>query len=185
MAQAASTDKVAADMRPTDYRGAVNRMKAIKAKSDKQKAISGEIGDIYGKCEGVHGVNKMAAKIYYGLSKLEPEELLTVFRDINGLLDAAGALKDGADLVDQADDTVVPMRFKAPEIEDEGGIDDEIEEIADDGEKLPVDEFQEATEAELAQQAGRGTGAAAKAARKKDAAKEEPYTGDNSDLAGE
>src|SRR3546814_6169874 len=55
MAKAASSDRVSADMRPTDYRGAVKRMEAIAAKTAKQKAMASEIGDIYEKVAGVCG----------------------------------------------------------------------------------------------------------------------------------
>lgn len=191
MARTAGRDTVAADMRPTDYRGAVNRMKAIKAKSDKQKSISSEIGDIYAKCEGVHGVNKAAAKIFHGLSKLEPEGALLVFRDLNGLLDAAGFAKEGADLVDQASDNVVSMRFGAGAGDDgeEGGIDDAIEEFADDGEKPTDDDpFEEASSEELAAQKPRAESAEKKAVGRAKKAfgsgpAPEPYTGYNFDLA--
>src|SRR3546814_14369060 len=83
MAKAASSDRVSADMRPTDYRGAVKRMEAIAAKTAKQKAMASEIGDIYEKVAGVCGVDKSAAKIFHAISKIEPEDQLTVFRDIN------------------------------------------------------------------------------------------------------
>ena len=189
MAQAAKGGNVAADMKPTDYRGAVNRMKAIKAKSDKQKAIAGEIGDIYSKCEGLHGVNKMAAKMFYALSKLEAPDRMLVFRDLNGLLDAAGYETEDADLVDQSQGNVVSMRFKDPETENESvgavDVDDEIEALADDGEQLPPDDdFEEASEEELAQQTGRAeTAAKRRAAEAIGKGDPEPYTGDNSDLA--
>src|SRR3546814_14355751 len=66
---------------------------------------------------------------------------------INGLLDASGVMSQGADLVDKANDKVVKMRFRtkaqqadeaagdsAAGGEGEGeGIDEEHEEIADDG----------------------------------------------------
>src|SRR3546814_11417240 len=112
MAKAASSDRVSADMRPTDYRGAVKRMEAIAAKTAKQKAMASEIGDIYEKVAGVCGVDKRAAKIFHAISKMEPEDQLLVFRDINGLLDASGVMSQGADLVDKANDKVVKMRFR-------------------------------------------------------------------------
>lgn len=191
MANAASSDRVSADMKPTDYRGAVQRMKGIKAKTDKQKSIAAEIGDIYTKVEGVHGVNKTAAKIFHALSKLEPEEALLVFRDVNGLLDAAGIAEEGADLVDNAQDRVVHMRFREPATSpepDEGGtVEDEIEELADDGSQLPFeDDFVEASEEELAQQQGRADSAAKERAKKALGGEgDAPFTGDNADLAGD
>src|SRR3546814_3847700 len=98
------SDRVSADMRPTDYRGAVKRMESIAAKTAKQKAMASEIGDIYEKVAGVCGVDKRAAKIFHAISKMEPEDQLLVFRDINGLLDASGVMSQGADLVDKAND---------------------------------------------------------------------------------
>src|SRR3546814_15031565 len=99
---------------------------------------------------------------------MEPEDQLLVFRDINGLLDASGVMSQGADLVDKANDKVVKMRFRtkaqqadeaagesAAGGEGEGeGIDEEIEEIADDGSQAggDDDDFEEASEDELAQQ---------------------------------
>lgn len=184
MAKAASSDRVSADMRPTDYRGAVKRMEAIAAKTAKQKAMASEIGDIYDKVAGVCGVDKRAAKIFHAISKMEPEDQLLVFRDINGLLDASGVMEQGADLVDKSQDKVVKMRFrtKAAEAdaaeaaggEGEGeGIDEEIEEIADDGSQAGGDDdFTEMSDEELAQQQS----------RKQTGEDPEPFTGDNSDL---
>src|SRR3546814_13659056 len=74
------SDRVTADMRPTDYRGAVKRMEAIAAKTAKQKAMASEIGDIYEKVAGVCGVDKRAAKIFHAISKMEPEDQLLVDR---------------------------------------------------------------------------------------------------------
>lgn len=208
MARQASKDSVAADMRPVNYRGAVNRMKLIKSKSDKQKAIAGEIGDIYAKCEGIEGVNKAACKIFNGLAKLEPEDRLLVFRDLNGLLDAAGFSEEGADLVDKAQGSVVPFRMPTGDAE-EGAVGNdvpaEIEEFSGDAENdghsdeindfavgsEDVDGFTEMSEEELAAQKPRADAAEAKkvTGRGKKAFGEgpapEPYTGDNSDLAGD
>lgn len=181
MAKAASSDRVSADMKPTDYRAAVKRMEAIAAKTAKQKSIAAEIGDIYEKVAGICGVDKRAAKIFHVLSKLEPEDQLLVFRDLNGLLDAAGVMEQGADIVDKAQDKVVHMRMrtKAPVVEDAADpIDEEIEELAQDGSQAGDDKddlgFQEATEEELAQQQTR---------KKTDDG--ESFTGDNTDLTPE
>lgn len=182
MAKAASSDRVSADMKPTDYRGAVKRLGGIAAKKAKQQSIAAEIGDIYEKCAGVHGVDKRAAKIFHALSKLTPEDRLLVFRDIDGLMSAAGYDDNGADLVDQSQNRVVHMRFgqgQEPAVEGGESIDDEIEAIADDGSQVASDDdFVEATEEELAQQQGRADSAA------KDRAKE-AFNGDNSDLKPE
>lgn len=176
MAKAATKDSVSADMKPIDFRGAIKRLGTIKAKSDKQKALAGEISDVYSKCEGIHGVNKQACKIFQGLSKLDEEDREQVFRDLNGLMDAAGFITESADLVDQADGKVVKMRMpekkkKDPEPED-GSVEPEIEEFAADGSVIdPDDDFEEMSEEEIAGQEGRQNVG--------------EYTGDNSDLAGD
>lgn len=185
MAKAASSDRVSADMRPVDYRAAIKRMEAIAAKTAKQKSMAAEIGEIYEKVAGVCGVDKRAAKIFHAISKMEPEDQLLVFRDINGLLDASGVMSEGADLVDKSQEKVVHMRFRTPEavaagegeqVDDDESIDETIEDLADDGSVIPSDDdFQEATEEELQQQA----------VRKTTDAGDEPFTGDNSDLSGE
>lgn len=185
MANAASKDRVSADMKPTDYRGAVKRMEAIAAKTAKQKGIAAEIGDIYDKVAGVHGVDKRAAKVFHALSKLTPEDRLLVFRDIDGLMSAAGYDEDGADLVDKSQERVVHMRFgrdrENAEGDDGESIDEEIEAIAADGSQVATDGFTEASEEELAQQQGRPQGAEEAAAERA----KEAFTGDNSDLKPE
>lgn len=195
MAVSASGGSVSADMKPVDYRGAVKRLETIDAKKTKQQKYAKEIGDVYSACEGICGVDKTASKLFMALRKLDTNDLRTTFRDLNGLLDASGIMEESADLVDQAEDKTVRQRFTVHEggAGRGEGIDDEIEDLTGDdeltgdgsGEALPpVDEFEEASEEELAQQKGRTEAKEAKAVRgagKK--AEPEPYTGDNSDLA--
>lgn len=193
MARSASGGNVSADMKPVDYRGAYKRLESIDAKKSKQQKIAKEIGDVYAACEGICGVDKTAAKIFMALRKLDDNDRRTTFRDLNGLLDASGIMEESADLVDSAEGSTVKQRFTVHEggagrqsDDDAGeGIDDEIEELADDGEHVgDSDDFEEASEEDLAQQKGRVEAQEAKTVRvggKK--ADPEPYTGDNSDLA--
>lgn len=208
MARSASGGNVSADMRPTDYRGAVKRLETIDARKSKQQKIAKEIGDVYSACEGICGVDKTASKIFMLLRKLDDNDRRNTFRDLNGLLDASGIMEETADLVDKAEDKKVQQRFRVVKGGANGdadggeGIDEEIEELDDDGsvsddeidELLEEaysqsndgdDEFTEATEEELASQKGRKEAQEAKSVRGSGAKKgeTEPYTGDNSDLA--
>ena len=177
MAKAATKESVSAAMKPVDYRGAFKRLTGIDAKKAKQQAAAKEIGDIFSAAEGICGVDKRAAKIFMIMRKLDEGDLVTVFRDLNGLLDAAGLVTSAADLVDQAENNVVEMRMnKAPKKADpdaeDGTIEDEIQQLDDETDVIDEDDdFQEATPDELAAQ--------------KDRPNAETYTGDNSDLAGD
>lgn len=122
MAQKASGETIAADMRPPNYRAAVQRLKTIKAKKDRIAGINGDIADVFAKVEG-HKVNKKAARMFLVLNNLEVAERNQVFRDLNGLLDAAGMDEDGQDLVDAAEGNVVHHRFGRDA--DDDGADDE------------------------------------------------------------
>jgi len=234
MAKRATTETVQADMQPPNYRGAVQRIRSIKAKREKIGSVNGEIADIYAKIEGMK-VNKKAAKIFDVLDRLELVDRNDVLRSFQGLVDASGWEADAEDLVSSADGNVVPMRFNrsaaevagdgdgvgddeeddeldrelndlggedrsgnvgtAPEqaepvvdtnsildrmeASEAGAIDGMVEERPDDAHPGDVtDGFQEATDEELAAQAGRGKGRKPKAEKPA-----EPFTGDNSDLA--
>jgi len=189
MAQAAKDGKVAADMKPVDYRGAFKRLTTIDAMKAKQQKAAKDIGDVFSACEGIHGVDKAAAKIFMILRKLDDNDRILTFRDLNGLLDASGLPKTGADLVDRAEGNIVDFRpgKGKPEVEDEGDgtIEEEIEDLENDvdGTSGDEDDFEEASDEELAQQAGRAEAAAKNRAKDAMSGGEEPYTGDNSDLA--
>lgn len=182
MARKASADVIQADMQPPNFRAAVARIRTIKAKRDKLASVNGEIADIYAKVEG-HKVNRKAAKIWYMLDGLEGPERMDVMRSLNGLCDASGWDEEAEDLVDAAEGNVVHMRVgRTPDSEEES------EQLLDEA---TTDEFTEATEEELAKQAGRDdkkkleqAGKQAKARRDAGKPASEPYTGDNSDLAG-
>lgn len=206
MANKASAAAVQGDMQPPNYRAAVQRIRTIQAKKDKIGSVNGEIADIYAKVEG-HKVNRKGAKIFYALDRMTPEERQDVMRSLNGLCDAAGWDDNHEDLVDQAEGNVVSMRFGGGQADGDADLDEAIAEEAgkgDDVDEALAEDFTEATDEELAAQAGRaesktkerarkklddaapapGTGAAAIAAMKKAAEEGVPFTGDNSDLAG-
>lgn len=183
MANKASADTVRADMQPPNYRAAVQRVRTIPAKRDKIGSINGEIADIYAKIEG-HKVNRRAAKIFYALDRMEPEDRADVIRSLNGLCDAAGWDETEEDLVDQAEGNIVHLRVggtSSPAVESDAEVDEAIADEAagdDVDDALADDGFTEATEEELAATAGRKT-------RPRKDTGPEPFTGDNSDLAGD
>ena len=165
MAKAANAANVAADMRPPNFRSAVQLLRGIDKKKEKIAGVTAEIGDIFAKVEG-HKVNKKAARMFVTLDNLEPEDRVDIMRSLNGLIDAAGWEETAADLVDKAEGNVVAMRagFSRPDGEDG----DEGEDGDDTGENDAADaaDFEEASDEELAQQTMR----------------KQPYTGDNADL---
>jgi hypothetical protein len=151
---------------------AVQATRGIKAKKDNVSSLNGEIADIYAKVDG-HKVNVKAGKIFYALDRMEEDERNDVLRSLNGLCDAAGWDEVDEDLVDQAEGTVVHLRVgqsSQPVVED---VD----------EALAGDDFEEASEEELAAQAGRAVTAAKSRARKQLDKPADGFTGDNSDLA--
>jgi hypothetical protein len=183
MAKKASAETVAADMRPPNFRGAVQIIRsAIVKKKAAIQGINSEIGDQWGKVEGFK-VNKKAGQIFATLDKLEHEERMDIMRSLNGLMNAAGWDEEDADIVDRAEGNVVTMRFgKAGDEEvDDGapanGEDPEIAALCD-----TIDTNAQTQKSEVA--------AAADAKKLElDAAAKAPvreaFTGDNSDLAGE
>jgi hypothetical protein len=209
MAERATADRVAADMKPPNYRGAVQRLRSIKPKKERIAGINGEISGIYDTVEGFK-VNKKAAKIFMALDGLEADEQSDIFRSLTGLIDAAGWQK--GDLVDQAEGAapgnIVTPNFggrraaaDAGESGDAGGEDlDEVlagveqPETGGDGEGggAPSAEEQERRDAEFDAAAPKPETPAQKRARIKAAHAEgkapdaappaETYTGDNSDL---
>lgn len=110
MGNKATTDQLAADMSPPNYRAAVQRLRTINAKKDKISSVNGEIADIYAKVEG-HKVNRKGAKIFMILDGLEAAERADVMRSIDGLANAAGWDQQDQDMVDRAEGKVVHMRF--------------------------------------------------------------------------
>lgn len=195
MANKATADSVRADMAPPNFRAAVQQIRTTKAKKDRISGITGEISQIYAKVEGFK-VDKKAGRVFYMLDNLEHDERMSFMRSLNGLIDAAGWETEAADLVDSAENKVVQLRVGGVGGESVGDDEDIVEEALAGDKPTPSDmddvagEF-EASEEELAKQVGRGakakdpapgTGAAARAAMKA-ASAQEPYTGDNSDLA--
>jgi hypothetical protein len=212
MAVKASGDRVAADMAPPNYRGAVQLIRhGITKIKNRIQGLNKDIGEQWGKVDGMK-VNKKAGQIFAALDKLEHEERVDVMRSLNGLIDAAEWDKTSTDLVDAAEDNVVHLRVGGeagaesgePEAAGEPGEDPEFANLAREisGEEAPPADDFEMSEEELAGQAGRTpaadpepapeTGVAAAASRRRRQLSQEaggeggePYTGDNSDLAGE
>lgn len=125
MADAANKASIQADLRPPDYRAAVQRIRTIPAKKEKVASANGDIADIWAKVEG-HKVDKHAGKAFLRLDDLDPEDRLRFMRDLNGLIDAAGWPETDSDLVDKAQGKVVQMRAGATGgDDDQGGGDDQ------------------------------------------------------------
>lgn len=136
MANNASAEKVAADMRPPDYRYAVQMIRgAIEKRKTKISSLNGEISDDWAKIES-KGVHKKGARMFAAIDKLEHAERMDIMRSFNGLCDAAGWPESEGDMVDSAEGTVVPMRMRDPvssaEVDPE---DDDFEDDGDDGEE--------------------------------------------------
>ena len=132
MAKRADAETVQSDMQPPNYRGAVQKMRLIPAKKDRISSITGEIGDIYAKVEGMK-CNRKGAKIFYALDRMEQSERDDVLRTLEGLLAAAGYDEENrTDLMDIAEGArVLPMRRTVPASENQA--DDVDEAVGEDG----------------------------------------------------
>lgn len=193
MAKKASATKVAADMRPPNFRGAVQLIRGgIEKLKDKISGINGEIAGKWGTIEGYH-VNKKAGQIFAALDKLPHQDRVDIMRSLNGLIDAAGWQDEEEDLVDAAEGNVVQMRLpggtpkgEGDENLDENGEDPEIAAVAAE---VAKDDASEAAKATVGKKAGLAKDklAGLDAARQHlgGEAPKEPYTGDNTDLADE
>lgn len=114
MAEKATKDKVAADLRPPSWKAAITRIRnTFQPKKDKIASINGEIADMWGKVEGSDRVNKVAAKFWHKLDKMEGPERLDVMRSFNGLAANSGWPDVEVDLVDAANGDEVSMRLGA------------------------------------------------------------------------
>lgn len=202
MADRATADRVGADMKPPNYRGAVQRLRTIKPKKERIAGINGEIGGIYDAVEGFK-VNKKAARIFLTLDGLEPDEQQDIWRSLMGLIEFAGWQK--GDLVDQAEGgegNIVAADFKrgrkgADDIaestgqsdENDAGEDREIDDTMREVEGMPAelptadnpnpDKPKRLSPAEARAKVAKHFGAGEAPPKGDDPA---PYTGDNSDL---
>lgn len=153
MAERANADSVAADIRPPQYRPAVKLMRVdIKKKKERISGINGEIGDIWGKIEGMK-VPKAAGRIFMALDAMEDVERREILRCINGLIDAAEWNEPEADLADLASGDRVANRI---------GPNPEVDEALDDldgGDGVQGDELEQ-----LENETGRGRRPTAKQA---------------------
>jgi hypothetical protein len=173
VAKKATSDGIAADLKPKSFREAVERLRGIDSKKAKISSINGEIADIYAKAtDGSGGIMRQAARAFVAIDGMEPADRLMFMRDFNGLADAAGWESEGTDLVDQAQGNVVKLRLPGGEAAGADAWDEGGEEISDE----MADEAAKLDEQTKAKGKGRARSAADKG---------EPYTGDNSDLAGD
>lgn len=199
MAVKATPDRVGADMQPSNFRAAVALIRtSIQQYKNTIKGTTSKIGDVWAKIEG-HKVDKAAAKDFERLDKMEPEKRVEYMRSLNGLIDAAGWEETAADLVDVAESNVVHMRMGGAQAPAEG--DDGDGEGGEPEGNVESGEAEQPAPRRTRKKAGDGSDANATIAqqaeerksvlRGMDAAKShlsgggEPYTGDNSDLAGE
>ena len=198
MAERATAAGVAADMKPPNYRGAVQRIRGIKAKKSRIAGINGEISGIYDTVEG-YKVNKKAARIFLALDGLEADERQDIIRSLLGLIEVAEW--DQGDLVDQAEGAgnVVAAQFRrAGATENDAGEDVELDETmreVEQPEEPAAGEEGEQEEPPVEEAAKPKSGRLSPAeARKRVAAHfgngvappandpPEPYSGDNEDL---
>lgn len=179
MAKSASADKVAADMRPVDFRGAVQLIRTTKAIKDQMSGLAGKVSKVFSQVAGDKKVNGKAAKIFYALDNMTLEERTDVMRSLQGLISVSGWEASEADLVDQAEGGEVDMTLGAASGDDDDE-DDDLEDLEDEdgedkddvddalGEESPsakpkaakdrplsAADFEEASEEELAKQSGR------------------------------
>ncbi len=172
MPKQASASTVQTDLRPADFRGAVNLIRSLKKKKDQQSSISGEMSKIWSQVEGDKKVNKKGAAIFAKLDNMPPEERNEVMRAFNGLAAVAEWPTAETDLVDQAEDTSVALRKQVPSHDDEPEDEDEEEDLEDEDDdtgvndrELDASDFEEASDEELAAQKGRKEAAEARSVR--------------------
>jgi hypothetical protein len=183
-------------MKPPNYRGAIQRLRGIKPKKERIAGINGEIGGIYDTVVGFK-VNKKAARIFLALDGLESDEQQDIWRSLTGLIDAAEW--SIGDLVDRAEGAE-PGNIIKPDFgrREQPQNDEEIDKLVADVETPKSDEPEvdpaeerKRRDAEFDAAAPKAESPAEKRKRIKeahakgaqpDAATQEPYTGDNSDL---
>lgn len=131
MANSADKERVASDMRPADFRGAVKIIRdVIGKKKDKIAGVNSEINNAWKTVENDKKVGKAAGKIFTTLDAMDEDARRDTLRDLNGLCDAADWPVEEQDLVDQAEDNVVSMRVgptpsRGDDDDDENGDDDQ------------------------------------------------------------
>jgi len=123
MANAASKERVAADIEGPDYKGTLDLLRnRIKAKKDKVSGINGEISGICDQIER-EGVNRAGARVFLQLDGKEEAERRDILRTIQKLAEVAGWDKSG-DLMDDAEGNgnvvEMPLGGKAGGVSDDG-----------------------------------------------------------------
>lgn len=187
MVTKANSENLAADMSPPNYRAAVQRIRSIPAKKVKVSSINGDIADIWSKVEG-HKVFKQAGRAFLKLDGMEHVERMRFMRDLNGLIDAAGWPTEDEDMVDMAEGRKVQMRVGAsgdPDPDDEDDLDLDDDDDSDEGDSQGIDLDAPGKEDKEGAGGQRSAGFLARARRHLNVVPAEPYTGDNSDLAGD
>jgi len=124
MADTASREKVASDLRPPNFRGAIALIRAtLDKKKEKIASVNGEIADMWAKIVG-YKVNKKAAKVFFDLDKMESADREDFMRSFNGLAQNADWPDVVVDLVDSAEGKVLQMRL-GPDARKVSGTDED------------------------------------------------------------
>lgn len=134
MAKAANAENVNQSRQAPDARYAVQTIRGnIKKKKDRVSGINGEINAEWEKMQA-RGIDKVGARLWAALDKLEPDERRSAMRTFNDMCDVSEWPEQQADLVDTAQNKVVPMRMKTVDQESLDGSEEEIRELEEEAE---------------------------------------------------
>ncbi|QTH19643.1 hypothetical protein HRJ34_14795 [Rhizorhabdus wittichii] len=154
MAEKASKERVASDLREPNFKGAIALIrKDFEDKKSRKARIDKDIGEMWGKVEG-YGVDRAAAKLFAKLEKMEEPERQSFMRSFNGLAQHADWPDVVVDLVDSAEGKVLQMRLGADARAVTG--DDDEDDDDDDGEASGDAEQAAAQQAPTAIERARG-----------------------------
>lgn len=104
MAKAATSESVAAGRRDPQYHNAIALIRgSLRQKKDKISSINGELKEIWDKIEAGMKVDKIGARMFMQLDKLEPDERQAAYRAFLGMAEASDWPEMTGDLVDQAE----------------------------------------------------------------------------------
>lgn len=132
MAEKATREAVASDLREPGFRAAISLIRTnLDKKKEKIASVNSEIGDMWAKVEG-HRVNKVAAQFFAKLDKLEEADRVDIIRSFNGLAQNADWPDVAVDLVDTAQGKMTQMRLGA-DARNTGEDEDDDDEQGDDG----------------------------------------------------
>ncbi|WP_374648647.1 hypothetical protein [Rhizorhabdus sp.] len=134
MAETASREKVASDLRPPNFRSAISLIRStLDKKKEKIASVNGEIADMWAKVAG-YKVNKKAAKVFFDLDKMEAADREDFMRSFNGLAQNADWPDVVVDLVDTAEGKALQMRL-GPDARKVTGDDDQDDDEDSDGDE--------------------------------------------------